>query len=67
MQTLKGLTLRMCHVCRFLNFTRFLRVAADDLDLICREFLTTVTLELDVLYKKRPDIIAESIGFQMTL
>lgn len=49
-------------------FTGLLGVAADDLDLVGGHDLPAIIqLELNVLDKKRPDFVAESVGAQASL
>lgn len=48
-----------------LGLARLLGVAADDLDLLCREFLVLVRIALEsyILDEEGPYIVAESIRF----
>ena len=46
---------------------RLLRIAAHNLDLLRRDIILIVELEIDVLDKKRPDFVAETVGIQMAL
>lgn len=50
-----------------LDLARFLRIATDNLDLVCSEFLAAVAFESHVLNQKCPDVIAESVGLEMAL
>lgn len=46
---------------------RLLRIAAHNLDLLRRDIVLIVELEVDVFDKERPDFVAEAVGIQMTL
>ena len=46
---------------------RLLRVAAHNLDLLRRDIVLVVELEVDILDEERPDFVAEAVGIQMTL
>ena len=50
-----------------LNLAGLLGIAADDLDFFCMKLLATITLEPDILDKEGPDIVTESVGFQVAL
>jgi len=52
---------------RPLYLSRSLRVAADNLDLLRRELGTSISLELDILHKERPNVVAEPVGLEMAL
>jgi hypothetical protein len=45
-----------------LCFAWSLRVAADDLDLVCLEGIALFTFELDVFDKEGPHVVAEAVG-----
>ena len=44
-----------------------LRIAAHNLDLVRRDIVLVVELEVDILDEERPDFVAEAVGIQMTL
>ena len=46
---------------------RLLRIAAHDLDLLRRDIVLIVELEVDVFDEERPDLVAEAVGIQMAL
>ena len=46
---------------------RLLRIAAHNLDLLRRDVILVVELEVDILDEERPDFVAEAVGVQMTL
>ena len=46
---------------------RLLRIAAYNLDLLRRDVILVVELEVDILDEERPDFVAEAVGVQMTL
>lgn len=46
---------------------RLLRIAAHDLDLLSRDIVLIVQLEIDIFDKEGPDFVAEAVGIQMTL
>ena len=46
---------------------RLLRIAAHNLDLVRRDIVLVVELEVDILDEERPDFVAETVGIQMTL
>lgn len=46
---------------------RLLRIAAHNLDLLRRDIVLIVELEVDVFDKERPDFVAEAVCIQMTL
>lgn len=50
-----------------LRLARFLRVAGHDLDLVRKELILSVRLELHILHKERPHVVAEPICFEMSL
>jgi len=50
-----------------LRFSRLLRVATDNLHLVRSEFLAAITLESHLLDQECPDVIAKSVGLEMTL
>ena len=50
-----------------LSFAGSLRVAADNLDAVGMNLLVVVQLEVDVLDDEGPDIVAESVGIEMSL
>ena len=50
-----------------LSFAGSLRVAADNLDAVGMDLLVVVQLEVDVLDDEGPDIVAESVGIEMSL
>ena len=47
--------------------TGFLCIAADDLNLLCCEFLTRIALEFDLLDDERPHVVAKAVGLEVTL
>lgn len=50
-----------------LLLARLLAVHRHNLDLVCRQRLGVVELEVDVFDDKRPYIVAEPVGVEMTL
>ena len=46
---------------------RLLRIAAHNLDLVRRDIVLIIKLEVHILDKKRPDFVAKAVGIQMTL
>ena len=46
---------------------RLLRITAHDLDLLRRDIVLVVELEIDIFDEERPDFVAEAVGIQMTL
>ena len=46
---------------------RLLRIAAHNLDLLRRDVVLIVQLEIDILDEERPDLVAEAVCIQMTL
>jgi hypothetical protein len=50
-----------------LDFTRTLRVTADNLDSVGVDLVRVVELEVDILDDERPDIVAETVGIEVTL
>lgn len=46
---------------------RLLRIAAHNLNLLRRNVILIIELEIDVLDEERPDLVAEPVGVQMTL
>ena len=52
---------------QILNFTRFLAVATNNLDFLRGKGTSTIQLEIDIFDQECPDIIAESVGIEMTL
>ena len=50
-----------------LLLTRLLCITAHDLDLIRRDIILIVQLEVDILDKERPDFVAEAVGIEMAL
>ena len=44
-----------------------LGVAADDLDLVRLDITRVVKLEVDILDQERPNLVAETVGIEMTL
>ena len=54
-------------VCSILLLARLLRIAAHNLNLLRRDVVLVVQLEVDVLDEERPDFVAEAVRIQMTL
>jgi len=50
-----------------LDLSRSLRIAADNLDFVRSKFGARISLELDILHKKGPDVVAEAVGLEMSL
>ena len=46
---------------------RLLRIAAHNLNLLRRDIVLIVQLEIDILDKERPDLVAKPVRIQMTL
>ena len=46
---------------------RLLRITAHDLDFLRRDIVLVVELEIDIFDEERPDLVAETVGIQMTL
>ena len=46
---------------------RLLRIAAHNLNLVRRDVVLIIKLEIDILDEKRPDFVAKAVGIQMTL
>lgn len=44
-----------------------LRIAAHDLDLLCRDIVLIIELEVDIFDEEGPDFVAEAICIQMAL
>jgi hypothetical protein len=50
-----------------LCFAWSLRVAADDLDLVCLEGSALITFEMNVFDKEGPHVVAEAVGLEVAL
>ena len=48
-------------------FSRFLCIAAHNLDLLSLDVVLIVKLEINILDEECPDFVAEAVGIQMTL
>lgn len=46
---------------------RLFRIAAHNLNLLRRDVVLIVQLEIDILDKERPDLVAKAVGIKMTL
>lgn len=46
---------------------RLFRIAAHNLNLLRRDVVLIVQLEIDILDEERPDLVAKAVGIQMTL
>ena len=56
-----------CPLSSRLRLARTLAVAAHDLDLVGSDRLRVLHLEGDILDQESPDLVAESVGIEMTL